>query len=268
MPRPLVAAAALCAVLCLVGCGSSAPPRAHLSRTHGQPQAIFEDELHLRSDPVGTLALFRKLGIQRVRVYVPWRAIAPDAARRPAGFNAADPAAYAPLSWAIYDTIIREAARRGMPLDLTVGGPVPTWAQAHGAPGNRFESWKPSAAEFGAFVRAVATRYSGHYTPSGASSPLPRINFWAIWNEPNYGVDLSPQAIDQSRVEVSPGSTGASSTPPGARWKRPVTAATRFSSAKPPRAASPPGTARGTSPAWCRCASSGRCTAWTARSSR
>ena len=91
-----------------------------------------------------------------------------------------------------------------MPLDLTIGGPVPTWAQARGAPGNRFESWMPSAAEFGAFVRAVATRYSGHYTPPGAPAALPRISFWSIWNEPNYGVDLSPQAIDQSRVEVSP----------------------------------------------------------------
>ena len=73
-----------------------------------------------------------------------------------------------------------------------------------GAPGNRFQSWKPSAAEFGQFVHAVGTRYSGHYTPAGASTPLPRISFWSIWNEPNYGVDLSPQAIDQSRVEVSP----------------------------------------------------------------
>ncbi len=197
-------AAALSGVLGLAGCGSSAPPRPHVTETHGQPQAIFEDELRLRSDPAGTLALFRKLGVQRVRVYVPWRSIAPDAARRPAGFNAADPGAYAPSSWAIYDTIVREAARQGMPLDLTIGGPVPTWAQAPGAPGNRFESWMPSAAEFGAFMRAVATRYSGHYTPSGAPSPLPRISFWSIWNEPNYGVDLSPQAIDQSRVEVSP----------------------------------------------------------------
>jgi hypothetical protein len=64
--------------------------------------------------------------------------------------------------------------------------------------------WKPSAADFGAFVRAVATRYSGSYKPAGATGPLPRIDFWAIWNEPNYGIDLAPQAIDHSRIEVSP----------------------------------------------------------------
>jgi hypothetical protein len=191
-------------MLCLLGCGSSAPTRAHVSRTHGQPQAIFEDELHLRTDPGGTLALLRKLGVQRVRVYVPWSAIAPHATRKPAGFNGADPAAYPALAWAVYDSIVGEAARRGMPLDLTVGGPVPTWAEGSGAPRSRFASWMPDAAEFGAFVRAVATRYSGHYTPPRAPSPLPRISFWSIWNEPNYGVDLAPQAIDESRVEVSP----------------------------------------------------------------
>ena len=34
--------------------------------------------------------------------------------------------------------------------------------------------WKPDAAEFGGFVHALGVRYSGHYTPPGASSPLPR----------------------------------------------------------------------------------------------
>jgi hypothetical protein len=39
--------------------------------------------------------------------------------------------------------------------------------------------------------------------PPGASKPLPRVNFWSIWNEPNLGVQLAPQAIDHSTVEVS-----------------------------------------------------------------
>jgi hypothetical protein len=30
------------------------------------------------------------------------------------------------------------------------------------------------------------------------------VSFWSIWNEPNYGVDLAPQAINNSAVEVSP----------------------------------------------------------------
>ncbi|MGH3416764.1 MAG: hypothetical protein ACRDSS_09880, partial [Actinocrinis sp.] len=37
-----------------------------------------------------------------------------------------------------------------------------------------------------------------------ASHPLPRVHFWSIWNEPNFGSDLAPQAIDHGQVEVSP----------------------------------------------------------------
>jgi hypothetical protein len=46
-------------------------------------------------------------------------------------------------------------------------------------------------------------RYSGTYTPPGASAPLPRVNYWSIWNEPNVGSSsLSPQTLNQ--VEVGP----------------------------------------------------------------
>ena len=53
-------------------------------------------------------------------------------------------------------------------------------------------------------MRAVARRYSGSYTPKGASTPLPRIHFWSIWNEPNFGEDLAPQAIKGSSVTYAP----------------------------------------------------------------
>jgi hypothetical protein len=53
-------------------------------------------------------------------------------------------------------------------------------------------------------VHALGERYSGRYTAPGATSPLPRVSFWSVWNEPNYGADLAPQAIDNSTLEVSP----------------------------------------------------------------
>ena len=65
-------------------------------------------------------------------------------------------------------------------------------------------SWEPSAKEYGLFVQAVGKRYDGHYTPPGESAPLPAVRFWSIWNEPNYGAQLAPQAVDNSTVEVSP----------------------------------------------------------------
>jgi hypothetical protein len=203
-------AAALSVVLGALGCGSASSSSSQTPSgaggPHGEPEAIFEDELHLHSDPAGTIELMRQLGVQRIRVYVPWRSIAPaqTAAHPPAGFNGADPAAYPAANWTSYDAIVREAARRKVALDVTVGGPVPTWAEGAGAPGTRFASWMPNSAAFGAFVRAVGTRYGGHYTPPGAPSPLPRASFWSIWNEPNYGPGLAPQATQHSTVEVSP----------------------------------------------------------------
>jgi hypothetical protein len=69
---------------------------------------------------------------------------------------------------------------------------------------NRFFAYKPNAAEYGRFMTAIATRYSGHYTPPGESSPLPKVNFWAIYNEPNFGEDLGPQALGGSKVPYAP----------------------------------------------------------------
>ena len=42
-------------------------------------------------------------------------------------------------------------------------------------------------ADFTAFARAIAMRYSGRF------SGYPFVRFWAVWNEPNLGQFLSPQ---------------------------------------------------------------------------
>jgi hypothetical protein len=142
-----------------------------------------------------------------VKLYVPWRTVAPDpdAQSRPAGFDASNPAAYPSANWDYYDTVVRDATARGVGIDLTAGAPAPRWATGSDTPpGAPPGVWKPSPVEYGRFVHALGVRYSGRYTPPGASSPLPRVDFWAIWNEPNYGQDLAPQAIDASTVEVSP----------------------------------------------------------------
>jgi hypothetical protein len=171
------------------------------------PESIFEAEPQIHADPAATLNALRRLGVDRVRVYVAWNSLAPDpdARTRPLGFNAADPAAYPQADWAIYDTIVRDTLARGMGLDFTVGPPPPLWAAGPGDPGHPVHpQWRPSAREFGLFVRALGTRYSGNYRPAGARSPLPHVGFWSIWNEPNFGPDIAPQATDDSKTEVSP----------------------------------------------------------------
>ena len=201
--------ALLAASLALGACGASAPhaPAVHPRTGNDGLISIFGGAAQLTSDPGGTLDQLKRLGVQRIRVDVRWSQFAPAASARqpPARFRAADPAGYPAASWAPLDAVVRAAAARGIGIDATLGGPAPLWAEGTGDPAQAGEPagiWKPRAADFGRFVQAVGTRYGGDY--AGAGGRLPRISFWSIWNEPNYGQDLAPQAIDHSTVEVAP----------------------------------------------------------------
>jgi hypothetical protein len=196
---------ALATALVVAGCGHSAP---HKRSASARPRllSIFETN-QLLSNPAATLDQLRRLGVQYVRVLVRWRSIAPapSAAVAP-HFDASSPASYPAANWAPYDAIDRDAAARHIGVLFDITGGAPQWATGPGfTPGGADGVWRPSASMFGPFARAVGARYSGSYTPPGASSPLPRVSFWSIWNEPNLGeADLAPQAIDHSTVDVSP----------------------------------------------------------------
>ncbi len=184
----------------------SAPGSALASRTQ---LAMFEDDVALQANPQAALQSFKQLGVGVVRVFIRWGMIAPDASStsRDPAFNAADPAAYPAANWATYDAIVRDAHALGLQLDFTVSGGAPLWAQAVGIPfgfDTPVYAWQPSAAEYGQFVRALGTRYSGSYVPAGQSAPLPRVAFWALWNEPNVGKDLGPQATNGSSLLTAP----------------------------------------------------------------
>ncbi len=192
------------------GCGSGNPRPTALLPTRTRPlETIFEAESELFVSPGPTLDTLKRLGVDRVKLFMPWSYLAPDqqSHTRP-HFDAASPAAYPASNWGIFDAIIRAAAARHIGLDVALEAPAPLWATGPGIPPNTASSfqgaWQPSPQQFGMFVRAVGTRYSGHYRPAGQSSPLPKLDFWSIWNEPNYGQQLAPQAIDHSTVEVSP----------------------------------------------------------------
>lgn len=191
-------------MLTLAGCGGSKPQ----GTVRSAPLiSIFEAPLQLATAPGPTLNLLHRLGVDDVRVILPWSRIAPDATSHkvPAGLAGASPAAYPEVNWAPYDAIIRAAAARKMGVLLNVSGPAPLWASARGAPpGAEPGVWKPSATQFRLFVHAVGVRYSGHYKPPSGGGALPRVSFWSIWNEPNLGeANLAPQAIDNSTVESS-----------------------------------------------------------------
>jgi len=208
-PRPRAAIIALATVAALAcgGCGatSKSTPRAVSRRS--PVITILQDQSQVLADPAGTLDLLRSLGVNEVRISMGWSSLAPDPSSRtpPSRLRATTPAAYPAAQWAPYDTVLRDASARGIGVYLMLTGPAPLWASTPAPAGTATHNpgvYEPSAAKFGEFVKAVGTRYDGSYTPPGASAPLPAVKFWSIWDEPNYGYQLAPQAI--GGVEVAP----------------------------------------------------------------
>ena len=115
------------------------------------------------------------------RVDILWQLVAPTPPANPTDPN--DPA----YDWTRLDAIFSGLAAAGItPIVSTYA--TPDWAVAgtntpH--PKTFYNPNVPTAASFGAFMRAVATRYSGTFIPAGAVAPLPRIRHYEIWNEPN-----------------------------------------------------------------------------------
>jgi hypothetical protein len=167
-------------------------------------EAIVQDDTMLLSNPAGTMMQFRSLGVDRVRVTVFWNKIAPRpySRKRPRGFKASDPNAYPAANWAPYDQVVQAAQTQGIGVYFQLSGGAPLWATAPGAHDGATGNWKPSAAEFASFTRAVGARYSGSFVPGGAAGTLPRVRFWGIWNEPNYGIQLAPQSDSTDTIEI------------------------------------------------------------------
>lgn len=230
------------AALAAGGALSAAPATA--SQTQ---ESIFQDDdLLLYNTPSGmqsTLDTLAALGVQRIRVSVLWALVAPDplSKQRPS-FDASDPAAYPQGAWNRYDALLTAALARGIGVDFDLMAPAPLWATGSPTRQDIENVYTPSPAEFGQFVRAVATRYSGSYTlpgPPPAPTPpppppnndllsqllgqghpqpapppppqppgvtLPRVAYWSIGNEPNQGGWLAPQwtATAHGFVERSP----------------------------------------------------------------
>ncbi len=190
--RLLTALAALMAAALLTCSTAAASPT--------QESLLGEDTLLLEYDhPTRERALddMVALGVDVVRVNVFWNRMAPSATarRRPAGFDATDPAAYEIQDWDPYDDTVRAALARGLDVLLTPTSPLPRWAsECRSGTAKALQACKPKVAEFRDFVRAVGRRYSGAYTDENQGAlVLPRVSRWSIWNEPNQPGWLYPQ---------------------------------------------------------------------------
>jgi hypothetical protein len=188
IPRAVLGGGLVVAAFALSGCGADGPASTPV-RTN-PPVSILEEVGALRAHPETTLQTMRSLGVRVARVLVAWSWLAADSGSRTR--PARDP--YPATHFASYDRIVRAAQADGIELDFLLSGRAPDWAAERGLPHDPFPgAWKPSPPAFERFVETVASRYSGHYAPPGASSPLPRVHFWEIWNEPNWAPSLEPQ---------------------------------------------------------------------------
>jgi hypothetical protein len=191
VPRPRPFVAALVAALVVAASAISVP-----AATASTTQISMFEAQELLYNPTGAAQALRLLGVNEVRLVMPWDSLAPNSTSRTAPhFQATNPASYSAAAWAQYDAAIIAMRQAGIGVNLDVQGRAPLWAQAKNAPVSGQGSWYPSASAYQSWVEAVGKRYSGTYTPPGASSPLPAVTFWSIWNEPDYTAQLKPQAI-------------------------------------------------------------------------
>lgn len=192
-------------------------------------ESWFQDDNRLEFSPPAevnrTLDRLKELGVDRLRVSVFWVSVAPDPDKdtKPEGFDGRDPDAYEQAKWERFDHLVRAAGERGIGIMWDVTGPAPDWAT--GSPKSRpdlDDVWTPDPTEFAAFIIALGTRYSGTFIPpenrpkevttpgqgipglpgykppttttTEPGPPLPRVDHWEVWNEPNWGAWLAPQS--------------------------------------------------------------------------
>jgi hypothetical protein len=148
-----------------------------------QMEVGIADDAVLLGDPAKAeqaVAKWKGLGIETVRVFARWVAIAPeaDSVGPPSGFRAADPAD--PLySWGVLDRAIALLRSHGITPVVVVTGSGPLWSSR--LPGLGVPRYKPDPSKFAAFAAAVATRYRDS------------VDRYVLWNEPNIPGWMQPQ---------------------------------------------------------------------------
>jgi hypothetical protein len=148
------------------------------------------DERFGGSAPEAAMRLTKPTGASVVRIVLNWHDVAFQ-------FTTGDRTSPAnpTYNWADADRQVKAAAANGLEPLVTVMR-APPWAHDGGLPEGT--STNPDPVAYGEFAEAAARRYSGSFTPPGASEPLPRVRWWMAWNEPNRRYFLMPQFAGSS----------------------------------------------------------------------
>jgi hypothetical protein len=192
--RALAGALSLVISLVLAGALSASSASAARGLETGFGELFFES-----TDPPERAAIFdlaQKAGASIVRLEASWRGVARRQPTQPRDPN--DPA----YDFSRIDPAVRDAAARNLDILLTINS-APVWAEGPDRPGNLPDefsgSWRPDPAALTDFSVALATRYSGGFTPPGQPT-LPRAAYYEAWNEPNLPNYITPQWEGKNHV--------------------------------------------------------------------
>jgi hypothetical protein len=135
--------------------------------------ALQDDAVFLKRDYYNretALKQAQDLGVTRLRVLVIWNRLMGAQA------NQKTKPSTVHYDWSSYDSLIDDAARHGIRLQLNLSGPAPAWATGD----HKVGIVRPDAKAFGEFAAAAARHFKG------------RVDLYSIWNEPNYVGWLAP----------------------------------------------------------------------------
>ncbi len=140
----------------------------------GPELGIADDRILLAGGPLAdeAVAEWADMGVQQVRILALWSRIAPNHAE-------------GPYDWTALDHAVDRVVGAGMEPMLNITGPGPLWVSRRAERGDT--RYDPDPKLYGEFARAVAERYGD------------RVDRYIIWNEPNLGGWLLPQASCASR---------------------------------------------------------------------
>ncbi len=158
-----------------------------LAEANSRLRVGFLDNTDATANPAEFWRDAALLNVGFMRWDLNWKSMAATRPRQPR--NPDDPA----YDFAAADAFVRNAALHGLQdrVMFTLWR-TPKWASSVRV-ASGYEAQMPRLQMWRDFVFACAKRYSGRFTPSGASSPLPRVVAWETWNEPNAYFALRPQ---------------------------------------------------------------------------
>ncbi len=164
---------------------------------------LEDDALSLFSKPAALTSFtqtLRWLGVDTLRISAEWKLEAPAPYSRvaPKGFALGNPRTYdSSPSVQLLDRAVRAAHGAGLQVILDPAFSAPLWATKNRLPstisGDPWFNTDISVSELAQWEGMLAKRYGGGYVPAGQSAPLPRVQAFMIWNEPNQGGYEAPQ---------------------------------------------------------------------------